>query len=93
MTEVRRLGTSNQNGEALALVHSAIDPVFSGMLSRTATSSPTTSAPTWQKGSDDLTDQTNATRYSLMLFSALGMLAGMLAAVFVAIVRHHAPAR
>ncbi|MBE7245275.1 MAG: MCP four helix bundle domain-containing protein, partial [Actinomycetospora chiangmaiensis] len=30
--DVRRLGTTNQNDKALALVHSAIDPTFSAMI-------------------------------------------------------------
>ncbi|WP_273818904.1 hypothetical protein, partial [Providencia rettgeri] len=32
VSEVRRLGTANQNEQAIALVHSAIDPTFSAML-------------------------------------------------------------
>ncbi|SDA26689.1 Methyl-accepting chemotaxis protein [Methylobacterium sp. UNC378MF] len=85
VNEVRRLGTANQNDQAIALVHSAIDPTFSSMLAEGNTIAEDINAY-MQKGSDDLTDQTNATRRTLMTVSALGMLAGLLAAVFIATV-------
>ncbi|RUP13111.1 MAG: methyl-accepting chemotaxis protein [Methylobacterium sp.] len=85
VSEVRRLGTSNQNDQAIALVHSAIDPVFSGMLADGNRLAEDISAY-MAKGSDDLTDQTNDTRRALMTVSALGLLAGLIAAVFVATV-------
>ncbi|MGU3463641.1 methyl-accepting chemotaxis protein [Methylobacterium sp. C33D] len=84
VTEVRRLGTANQNAEAIALVHRAIDPTFSAMVQEGGKLGDDITAA-MEKGSNDLTDQTNATRYSLMLFSALGLLAGLLAAGFVTI--------
>ena len=80
--EVRRLGTSNQNDKAIALVHTALDPVFSELVENGNTLADDISTY-MVKGSDDLTDQTNATCFSLILFSALGMLAGLLAAVFI----------
>jgi methyl-accepting chemotaxis protein len=85
VSEVRRLGTINQNDKAIALVHSAIDPTFSAMIENGNTIADDIGAYV-AKGSDDLTDKTNATRYSLILFSALGVLAGMVAAVFIATV-------
>ncbi|KAA0123669.1 HAMP domain-containing protein [Methylobacterium sp. P1-11] len=85
VNEVRRLGTANQNDQAIALVHSAIDPTFSSMLAEGNTIAEDINAY-MQKGSEDLTDQTNATRRTLMTVSALGMLAGLLAAVFIATV-------
>ncbi|MEE7505758.1 HAMP domain-containing methyl-accepting chemotaxis protein [Methylobacterium mesophilicum] len=84
VTEVRRLGTANQNAEAIALVHRAIDPTFSAMVQEGGKLGDDIAAA-MEKGSNDLTDQTNATRYSLMLFSALGLLAGLLVAGFVTI--------
>jgi methyl-accepting chemotaxis protein len=82
--EVRRLGTTNQNDKALALVHSAIDPTFSAMIEAGNKIADDIGAYV-AKASDELTDKTNATRYSLILFSALGMLAGLAAAVFIAV--------
>ncbi|WP_091979090.1 methyl-accepting chemotaxis protein [Methylobacterium sp. 13MFTsu3.1M2] len=85
VSEVRRLGTANQNEQAIALIHKAIDPTFSGLLTdgnRMAEDIDTY----MQKGSGDLTDQTNETRRTLMIVSGLGMLAGLLAAVFIATV-------
>nr|WP_276592610.1 MULTISPECIES: methyl-accepting chemotaxis protein [unclassified Methylobacterium] len=85
VSEVRRLGTSNQNEQAIALIHTAIDPTFTGMLAEGNELADAITAY-MLKGSDDLTDQTNATRQTLMTVSALGMLAGLLAAVFIAMV-------
>ncbi|WP_425284021.1 methyl-accepting chemotaxis protein [Methylobacterium phyllostachyos] len=85
VSEVRRLGTSNQNEQAIALIHTAIDPTFSGMLAEGNALAEAITAY-MQKGSDDLTDQTNNTRHTLMIVSGLGMLVGLLAAVFIAVV-------
>jgi methyl-accepting chemotaxis protein len=84
VSEVRRLGTTNQNDKAIALIHSAIDPTFSAMIENGNKVADDIGAYV-AKGSDELTDKTNATRYSLILFSALGMLAGLGAAVFIAV--------
>jgi methyl-accepting chemotaxis protein len=85
VSEVRRLGTANQNEQAIALVHSAIDPTFSAMLGEGNTLADDINAY-MRKASEELTDETNATRWSLMIFSALGMLAGLLASIFIATV-------
>ena len=84
VSEVRRLGTANQNAEAIALVHHAIDPTFAAM-TREGGKLADDIAEYMDKGSDALTDQTNATRYSLIAFSALGMLAGLVTAIVVSI--------
>jgi methyl-accepting chemotaxis protein len=84
VSEVRRLATANQNAEALALVHRAIDPTFSAMVEAGKKLGSDVSTA-MERGSAALTDQTNATRYSLMLFSALGLFAGFLSAAFVTI--------
>ncbi|KNY23238.1 HAMP domain-containing methyl-accepting chemotaxis protein [Methylobacterium sp. ARG-1] len=80
--EVRRLGTSNQNDRAVALVHTALDPVFSELVENGNTLADDITAY-MAKGSDDLSVQTDATCFSLILFSALGMLAGLITAVFI----------
>ena len=85
VTEVRRLGTSNQNDQAIALVHSAIDPTFSTlMVDGNALSNDINDF--MQRGSNDLSAKTDATRLSLMIVSALGMLAGAVLAAFIAMV-------
>ncbi|MDP4003502.1 methyl-accepting chemotaxis protein [Methylobacterium sp. NEAU K] len=85
VTEVRRLGTLNQNEQAIALVHSAIDPTFASLAANGNKLAEDINAY-MQKGSDDLTDQTNATRRSLMILSAAGMLAGLVAALFISMI-------
>ncbi|MCJ2096417.1 methyl-accepting chemotaxis protein [Methylobacterium sp. J-072] len=85
VTEVRRLGSGNQNDQAIALVHSAIDPTFSSLAVDGNALANDINAY-MQKGSDDLTVQTNDTRFALMIFSTVGMLAGLIAAAFIAIV-------
>ncbi|SFS99731.1 Methyl-accepting chemotaxis protein [Methylobacterium sp. yr668] len=85
VSEVRRLGTANQNEQAIALIHTAIDPTFSGLLTDGNRMAEDIDAY-MQKGSGDLTDQTNETRRTLMIVSGLGMLAELLAAVFIATV-------
>lgn len=85
VTEVRRLGTLNQNAEALILLHQTIDPTFNAMV-EAGNRLGDDIAAYMEKNSDLLTDQTNATRYTLMAFSALGMLGGLLAAILVSLV-------
>ncbi|KQS50561.1 chemotaxis protein [Methylobacterium sp. Leaf361] len=85
VSEVRRLGTANQNEQAIALIHTAIDPTFSGLLTDGNRMAEDIDAY-MHRGSGDLTDQTNETRRTLMIVSGLGMLAGLLAAVFIATV-------
>ncbi|WCS27529.1 methyl-accepting chemotaxis protein [Methylobacterium sp. NMS14P] len=82
VSEVCRLGTANQNEQAIALVHAAIDPTFSGLLEEGNRIAEDIAAY-MRKGSDELTDQTNHTRRTLIAVGALGMLAGLLAAVFI----------
>ncbi|CAO4185091.1 methyl-accepting chemotaxis protein [Methylorubrum populi] len=84
VTEVLRLGTMNQNAEAIDLVHRAIDPTFSAMVAEGGKLAGDIAAY-MEQSSDQLTEQTNATRYSLMSVSAVGMLIGLAAAIFVSI--------
>ncbi len=82
--EVRRLGTQNQNAEAMALVHRTIDPTFAAMVTEANSLGDDISAY-MERQSDRLTDQTNATRQTLMTVGALGILAGVLAAILIAV--------
>ncbi|MBY0254267.1 MAG: HAMP domain-containing protein, partial [Methylobacterium organophilum] len=83
VSEVRRLGIANQNDQAIALVHSAIDPIFSSLLAD-GNALAEDIRLYMEKGSDDLTEQTDATRRTLLVVSGLGMLAGLIAATFIA---------
>ncbi|WP_419539427.1 methyl-accepting chemotaxis protein [Methylobacterium mesophilicum] len=85
VSEVRRLGTINQNEQAIALVHTAIDPTFSDLLTEGNRIADDIAAYI-RDGSDDLTGETNATRRTLIAVSGFGMLAGLLAAVVIATV-------
>ncbi|MET7242244.1 HAMP domain-containing methyl-accepting chemotaxis protein [Methylobacterium sp. EM32] len=82
--EVRRLGSANHNAEAIDLVHREIDPTFKAMIDESASLAEDI-RHYMEKGSDDLTDETNATRASLMGLSAAGMTAGLLAAILIAV--------
>jgi methyl-accepting chemotaxis protein len=84
VSEVRRLGSANQNDQAIALVHSAIDPTFGSIVAEGNKLADDITAFV-DRASDDLTEQTTVTRYSLMGVSALGMLAGLAAAILVAV--------
>ncbi|SFG79844.1 methyl-accepting chemotaxis protein [Methylobacterium gossipiicola] len=84
VTEVRKLGASNRNDEAIELVHRTIDPTFSAMIEE-GTKLGSDIAAAMDQGSSALTDQTNTTRYNLMLFSGVGLLVGLLAAGFTTI--------
>jgi methyl-accepting chemotaxis protein len=83
--EVRRLGRANRNAEAIDLVHRTVDPTFKAMVEEGNKLGDEILAY-MRRGSDELTVQTNDTRLTLMIFSALGMLAGLIAAIVVAVV-------
>ncbi|BCM83169.1 methyl-accepting chemotaxis protein [Methylobacterium indicum] len=84
VAEVRRLGLAKRNAEALSLVHREVDPTFRTMVAEAAKLSDDIRVY-MEKSSDDLTDQTNATRYSLIAFSTAGVLFGLLAAMLVSV--------
>ena len=84
VSEVRRLGTANQDAEAIALVHSDIDSTFDAIVQESGNLADDITTY-MHKNFAALTDQTNATRYGLMAFSALGMLAGLLGAILVSV--------
>ncbi|MET0369064.1 MAG: HAMP domain-containing protein, partial [Methylobacterium sp.] len=82
-SEVRRLGMSNQNADAIAFVHRVIDPNFNAMVDE-GNKLGDAIRDGMRSGSGQLTAQTNATRYSLMVFSGLGIMVGFLVAFLVA---------
>ena len=82
--EVRGLAMANRNADAIALVHTKIDPTFNAMVEEGNRLGEDIDAY-MRRGSAELTDQTNATRHTLMAFSGLGILAGFLVAVVVSI--------
>ncbi len=84
VVEVRRLGMANRNAEAVDLVHRAVDPTFKAMVEE-GNKLGDDILDYMRKGSASLTDETNVTRHSLIGFSAAGILAGLLAAILVAI--------
>jgi methyl-accepting chemotaxis protein len=84
VVEVRRLGLANQNAEAVDLVHRTVDPTFKAMVEE-GNRLGDDILDYMRKGSASLTHETNVTRHSLIGFSAAGILAGLLAAVLVAI--------
>ncbi|WP_019905834.1 HAMP domain-containing methyl-accepting chemotaxis protein [Methylobacterium sp. 77] len=84
VNEVRRLGVLNQNAEAIALMHSSIDPTF-GAMTKEGAALAEDIAKYMEVRSDALTDQTDSTRLALTILSAVGLLGGMVAAVAISI--------
>ncbi|GAB6972105.1 methyl-accepting chemotaxis protein [Methylobacterium phyllosphaerae] len=85
VSEVRQLCLAGRNAEALALVHRTIDPTFVALVQGSSKLGNDIDGA-MEKGSAELTEQTNATRISLVSFSALGLLVGLAAAALVTIV-------
>ncbi|GJE27680.1 methyl-accepting chemotaxis protein [Methylobacterium organophilum] len=83
-SEAVRLANLQRNGDALALMHRAVDPIFLDLAKNTGKLSDQIVAYV-QRASDDLTVQTNATRHNLMIFSALGLMIGLIAAALVSV--------
>ncbi|UHC18566.1 methyl-accepting chemotaxis protein [Methylobacterium currus] len=84
VVEVRRLGSANHNAEAIDLVHRKIDPTFKAMVDE-GTALADDIRNFMEKGSDSLTDETNATRFNLIGLSTAGMAAGLLAAILISV--------
>ncbi|MDH3031547.1 methyl-accepting chemotaxis protein [Methylobacterium fujisawaense] len=85
VSEVRQLCLAGRNAEALALVHRTIDPTFVALVQGSSKLGNDIDGA-MEKGSAELTEQTNATRISLVSFSALGLLVVLAAAALVTIV-------
>ncbi len=82
--EVRNLGMDNRKAEAIAAVHAKVDPTFSAMVEEGNKLGDDIRGAV-RRGSADLGDETNATRYTLMAFSGLGILAGLLIAILISV--------
>ncbi|CAA2102202.1 Methyl-accepting chemotaxis protein 4 [Methylobacterium bullatum] len=85
ITEVRNLALKNDNAAALAIVHDKIDPIYLGVIAFGIKLSDDVETYV-STASDDLTAQTIATRYALILISGLGLGLGMIVAILVVIV-------
>ncbi|WP_082173587.1 methyl-accepting chemotaxis protein [Methylobacterium platani] len=83
LAEVRDLAVAKRNAEALAQFRTSVDPVLGGQIQETRKLALDIQDYV-AKASDDLTDQTNATRARLMLVSGLGLLVGLAAVALVA---------
>ncbi|ACA15555.1 methyl-accepting chemotaxis sensory transducer [Methylobacterium sp. 4-46] len=83
--EVRRLGMANRNAEALAVVHRAVDPIFDALVAGGEALAGEMSAVASRRD-EELTEETNATRRSLIVVSALALLVGILAAIVVGVI-------
>ena len=81
---VRALAVKNQDDQAIDLIHRTIDPQFDSLLDH-ASKLAEDIATYMEKGSDDLTDQTNATRRVTMALSAAALLFGGAMAAIVAV--------
>ena len=78
--EVRTLATQNLNQQALDRIHARIDPTFDRLVDDVGKLG--NDIQTFmEKGSDDLTDQTAATRQTTMIFGAVGIAAALIIAL------------
>ncbi len=82
--KIRTLGSANQNAEAIALIHGALDPVLPKIVEAGETLSADIGA-FMEKGSDNLTHQTDATRHNLILLTTIGLVVGLVAATVIAL--------
>ena len=81
---IRELQASNQNSKSFDLIHFDIDPIFSKMVESGEKLSTDISA-FLETGSGDLTTRSTATRHSLIAFSTLGIVIGLLTAGLVTV--------
>ncbi|WP_238231933.1 HAMP domain-containing protein, partial [Methylobacterium hispanicum] len=84
VSEARSLGEANFNAEALAVIHRDVDPTFAA-LTGSASKLSADIAASMEAGAQGLAGDIAATRLSLWLLTGLGLLAGIVAAVLVAI--------
>lgn len=80
--EMRVFAEAEKNVQALAFAHAKVDPVQAKLFVMVRSLAEDIDAMI-QKGSDDLTVQTNAARHLTMILSGTGVLVGMLAALLV----------
>ncbi|MCF4124644.1 methyl-accepting chemotaxis protein [Methylobacterium sp. SyP6R] len=84
LRQVLDLGMTRRNAEALALFRRSVDPVLPSQIQETRKLALDIQDYV-AKTSDELTDQTNATRARLMAISALGLGLGLVAVALVAV--------
>lgn len=80
--EVRALAAKNLNQEAIERIHARIDPTFDKLVEEVGTLGTDIQAVV-EKGSDDLTDQTNVTRQTMIIFGGVGVAVGVAVALFI----------
>ncbi|WP_411903736.1 methyl-accepting chemotaxis protein [Methylorubrum thiocyanatum] len=83
--EMRSLAAKEMNAAALTLAHTKIDPIQEKLFEAIRTLADDIDAAI-QKGSDDLTTQTNKARHFTMIFTAAGIGLGVLAALYVILI-------
>ncbi|WP_093567117.1 HAMP domain-containing methyl-accepting chemotaxis protein [Methylobacterium sp. 174MFSha1.1] len=84
LAKVRDLAVAQRNAEALDLFRRSVDPVLGGQIQETRKLA--LDIQTYvSANSDDLTDQTNATRTRLMIVSGLGLVLGLAVVALVAV--------
>ncbi|WP_082507760.1 methyl-accepting chemotaxis protein [Methylobacterium sp. Leaf113] len=83
-SEARTLASSGLKTEAVALLHQAVDPTFDAMVAEGATLGRDMRTFV-DDGARDLTAMTEQTRTNTLLLGGFGLLAGVLAAGFVAV--------
>ncbi|TNC11771.1 HAMP domain-containing protein [Methylobacterium terricola] len=81
---VRKLAVAEKNADALQLFRRTVDPILPELLRESNQIAVDIEAYV-ATSSDDLTDQTNATRHQLLALSALGMILGLLAVGLVTV--------
>ncbi|MGX7703657.1 methyl-accepting chemotaxis protein [Methylobacterium sp. Gmos1] len=84
LAKVRDLALAHRSAEALELFRRSVDPVMSGQIQETRKLALDIQDYV-AKSSDDLTDQTNATRTRLMLVSGLGLVLGLVTVALVTV--------
>ncbi len=84
LTEVRDLGLTRRNADALALFRRSVDPILPGQIQETRKLAIDIQDYV-AKTSDELTDQTNATRARLIVISGLGLGLGLVMVALVAV--------
>ncbi|MEH3146223.1 MAG: HAMP domain-containing methyl-accepting chemotaxis protein [Methylobacterium frigidaeris] len=81
---IRAAGMRNANVEALSLLHGQLDPVRDQLFKSSQALAIDVDAAI-QKGSDDLTAQTNHARLVTMMLSGLGLALGLVGAILVVV--------
>ena len=84
VTEVRRLARLNRNDEALVILHDKVDPILNPLADEVTLMADEMQAAAL-KGSDGLTDETNATRATVFTLAGGGLLLSIAAAFLISV--------